>query len=498
MKLSGTIFVLFITLLLSGCVDRAAQLQAKETSEFLDQKSKVVATTVAKSEFIEQDLEISGEMVAGQDTTVSALQPGRIVQVFVKDGDSVKAGQVIAKQDTKVALDQLRQARAALNQALSAEDQAREALDQAERSFAVGPQKSLASLKQAQARLRSARAAYELSLSGARPEERRQAEADVEATRIALDTAERELSRTQRLVASGAVPGRELEIQRSNVAAAKATHENAVQNLAVIKNGNRKEDIDQALEQVREAEETVRIAEADRRLDPILQSAVNSAMAQVRNARAQVDSGLAGVSMAEQVLRDTDIRSPFAGKVSGRPVQVGTIVDASTAIVRVIGGGGLYFNGQLPSTKSTSVRIGMRVSATVEGLPGVTLSGRVAAVSPVAQGSGRLFDIRVQFYQTIPNLKAGMFVKGKITSKGSDVTIVPDYAVLSKQQEHFVFVVDDGIAKQIKVTLGQKFGEKQSVAGISPGETIVSHGQHLLVDGDNVTIDNSLIKEASK
>jgi RND family efflux transporter MFP subunit len=485
-------------LALGGCVDRDAQKQAKETAAFLSEKSKTVSTVEASYKRLEQTLDISGEITAGEDSSLAFLQPGRVAAVFVNEGDHVTVGQLLTRQETTTARDQLRQARATLTQALASEEQARAALDQAERNATVGPQKSSSTVRQAQAQLRSARAAYNKAMAGARPEERKQAEANVEAAEVALDTAQKELKRTERLVAAGAIPGKELDTQRSAVAAASATLETAVQNREVLKNGNRQEDIDQALEQVRQAEEAVRVAEADQRLDPLLQSAVRSAKAQLRNARAQEEEALASVSLAEQMLRDTEIRSPFAGKVSGKPLQAGTTAGPSAPVVRVIGDGGLYFNGQLPGSKVALLRVGMLVSATVEGRRNTSFSGRIAAISPMAQGAGRLFSVRVQLAETPGSVKPGMFVKGRIAINASQGTVVPKQAVMTEGTRCYLFAVRGGNATLVHVTPGLIQGEQQLVRGVSPGEQIVVQGQHALENGDRVTLDNTAQEKEQK
>lgn len=489
MRLFGSLVIATACVISGGCVDREAQKEARETTKFLKEAPKTVATTRVVSEVLRQSLDISGEMMAGEDSPLSALQPGRISAIFVREGDQVRLGQLLARLEPKNARDQLRQARATLTQALASEEQARSGLDQAERNAAIGPQKSISALKQAQAQLRSARAAHLRVLAGARPEERKQAETNVVSAQIALDTAQQEFQRTTRLVTAGAIAGKELEMQRSLVASARATYENAVQNQAVIQNGNRKEDIEQALEQVHQAEEAVQIAQADRLLDPLLQSSVHSARAQVKNARAQVDAALAALSLAQQVLRDTEIRSPFSGRIHGRPVQVGTVVDPGTAIARVIGDNGSYFNGQLPGSRAALVQVGMRVTATVEGLRGTTLSGRVAAISPATQGSGRLLRIRIQLARQPRQLKPGMFVKGQISLKETRGILIPRQAILSEGTRPYVFLIRRGIAEVAGVTLGTIYGDRQHVFGISAGDQVVTMGQHTLIKGDKVTID---------
>jgi hypothetical protein len=67
--------------------------------------------------------------------------------------------------------------------------------------------------------------------------------------------------------------------------------------------------------------------------------------------------------------------------------------------------------------------------------------------------------------------------------------VIPVEAVLTRQGEQIVFVVEEGLACLRRVTLGQESGEAASVLdGVEPGEQVVSRGQHYLQDGEKVTV----------
>jgi len=144
------------------------------------------------------------------------------------------------------------------------------------------------------------------------------------------------------------------------------------------------------------------------------------------------------------------------------------------------------------------VRIGMRVSATTELLRNTSLSGRVAAISPMAQGVGRLCSIRVHLVDIPGALKPGMFVKGEVVIKESQGTVVPKQAVMTEGARSYLFVVREGVARRVNVTPGATQGEQQQVRGVSPGDPVIVQGQHALEDGDRVTVDNTAEEEEQK
>jgi HlyD family secretion protein len=490
----------------TGCVDRAAQEQGKRTAQVLNDPVRPVKTATPKTTTLTETLEVTGDVTAGEDTSVAAKQSGRLTAVFVKDGDTVSTGQLIATQDATQAQAQLNQAQAqvgtalaAANQALAQRRQAESGLQQAIRNARSKPGQSTAAVRQAEASLRSARAQLQKALAGARPEERRQAEANVASAKANLDTAEKELQRVETLVREGAIAGNRLDQQRATTAAARTQYQNAVEALNLIQNGTRSEDIEVARAAVRQAEEGVASARSAKELDPLLQDAVETARAQVQaaiaqyeSAQAQVRSAQAQVAIARETITDTQIRAPFSGKVAGRPVQVGTIAGPQTTIARIIGGSGIYFTGQLPSTEVSRVRQGMPVQVTVDALPGKQYSGTVAAVSALGQSIGRLFDVRIQLNATDAALRPGMFARGVITVRTiPNATVLPRTAIVERDGGKFVFLMDGDQAKRVPVTTGLEKGTEVQVTGIPEGSKVIVAGQQSLIEGAKIREDKA-------
>src|SRR5579859_5817445 len=114
-------FVLFTT---PGCVNRAAQKQATKVQAIVtDPVQPVVAVPVVLKSLTETK-EITGQVTTSSDAQIGTKYAGRLVAVYVKDGDPVKKGQVIAEQDTSTQ-------RITLQQSLAAEASARSQLTQA-------------------------------------------------------------------------------------------------------------------------------------------------------------------------------------------------------------------------------------------------------------------------------------------------------------------------------------------------------------------------------
>ena len=468
--------ILAIALVVAGgCVNRQAQQQAGRTEKILRDPTIPVNVVSVDTRTIEEHLEITGEVTSGQDSSIGAKVGGRITAVYVREGDAVAAGQTIANLDTSSQMIQLRQAQAQVSAALSA-------LNQARQNASVTPQRTKAAVETAKAQLRSAKAQLQKARNGARPEERRQAENAVAAAKSNMDTARKQVERNRDLFAAGAISKAQLEISENTYQAALSQYQTALEQANMARNWSRPEDISSAEELVRQAEEAVRSAEAQKRLDSSLNDQVDAA-------RANLDAARSQVALIQQQISDAAIRSPFAGRILGRPIQAGTVVSAGAPIARVIGGQGIYFEGEAPEGTVSSIKIGSTVDVYIDALGQRMYPATVAAISPAAGNIGRLYKVRIQFTATPAEVKAGMFARGQVNLRAiQGAMVVPTSSIIRRSGEDYVFRVEGDKAKLVKISKGLEQELFTQVTGLKPGDKIVSQGQSTLEDGTPVKI----------
>ncbi len=488
MKLVSQISILALALVIGGCVDRGAQTRAKKTEEILSNPVVAVRTLPVNVQTLQETIEITGQVTTSTDSQVGAKNSGKIVAVYVKDGDPVSAGQTIAVQDTSSLNAQLNQALAGVQSAASSMQAANAQLSQAVSNARIQPTRSASAVRQAEAQLRSAKAQLTKALAGARQEERSQAEWNVRQAKSALDKAQRDLDRYTKLVAEGAVAAAVLEQYRLAYDTAQANYNSALQQQLAL--GNRSEDIDIARETVRQAEEGVRSAKAQQALDVNLNDQVQAARSQVSSARAQMQSAQAQVALARQAIADATIKAPFSGKVSGNPVQAGTVVGPGSPVARIVGKEGSYFEGEVPETNIDKIGVGSPVSVSVSALNGVSFTGTVQAVSPAGETVGRLFRVRVAFSGDTSTLKPGMYAVGKVTVRTvPNAPTVPIAAIVKRDGKDVVFVLDGDKAKLVTVQTGLQTNGVVQVDGLTSGQQVIIAGQNSLDDGSKVNLE---------
>jgi len=480
----------------------------------------VVNVAPASRQDISKTVEVTGSLVALQDVVVGAKQAGRVAAVYLREGDSVRAGQVVAMMDVSDFSAQVQQAQANLQAAITREQQARAQLAQAR----VGLTQALNGLRNARttlewtdrttvtavdvakAGLQSAQESLSIIRKGARDQERRQAEEQVRAAKSNYEKARADLRRYQELFREEAISRSQLDQFQAACDAAEASYNSAREALSLMQEGARPEDIRRAELAVQQARESLAKAEADRATVQLREQDVETARAGVDSARASVRAAEAGIAQAragvaqaraalrlvQQALRDAYIKSPINGYVAERRAEPGQQVGGGGSVMRIVNPNTVYFQAVLSESQFAQVRLGQRVNVTVDALPKESFRGEISRILPVASTAARSFTVRVDLVDADTRLRPQMFARGSILiDTHRQAVVVPKDAVLFDPVNNTARVfVSNGKAEEREVEVGYsdpKFVE--ILQGIRPGEKVVTVGQNALQNGDKIRVE---------
>lgn len=465
---------------LSGCAQRAPVNPAQEAAA----PATAVAVVSARTGDIPFTISVTGSLQALDDVTVSAKVPGKIANVFVREGDAVRAGQVVVQQDTSDLEAQVRQAEAALQSA-------RARLKQAETALALQPTQNETSLRQAEAALEAARARLRALETGARRQERQQMEQQVASAKANLDNAQSNLERIRRLYQQDAVSKQQVDAAQTAYDIALAQYRTAQEQLSLVQEGVRQEDLDAQRALVKQAEEAVRLAKTGDLQLRVRQDEVNAAKALVAQAEA-------GLLYARQQYESAFIRSPINGTVAMRAAQPGQMAGGGTPLMRIVNVNSIFFEANVSETDVRHVRVGQPVTVTVDAYPGRTFRGTVSRVYPVGSEGSRSFVVRVDMRNEGGVLKPEMFARGEIlVDVHRNVVLIPKDAILTQDGKQVVFVVKEGVARRVVVQTGYINGLNAEVSGIPAGAQVVVQGQENLREGDKVRVEELQTADAA-
>jgi multidrug efflux system membrane fusion protein len=195
----------------------------------------------------------------------------------------------------------------------------------------------------------------------------------------------------------------------------------------------------------------------------------------LRVARARERERGEAVALARRDLEATAVRAPFAGSVSERLADEGTVVTAQppTAVVVLQETTVLEARVGVAEAQLGHVRAGDRAELFVEGLP-EPVRARVEAVADSIDPASRTYLVRLLVPNPERALKAGAFLRAEIEPAPRAALLVPREALRSEGGEAQVLRAQGGRAVLTPVVLGALSEEEAEVLhGLAPGDRVI-------------------------
>jgi membrane fusion protein (multidrug efflux system) len=214
---------------------------------------------------------------------------------------------------------------------------------------------------------------------------------------------------------------------------------------------------------------------------------------EVEQAREAVEQAALALKGAALERRDTEVRSPIAGVVTERLIDVGDVLDAGTVAFRVADRDPLLIRARVPEADAERVAVGQRARGTL-GEESAELWGEVLRVAPlVDQGSGTVVAT-VAVSKGAEQVRIGRFVTCEIVvAERPQAVTIPQAAVALRGEDDRVLVAERGekgsVVRQRDVRLGVRNGPRvEVVEGLKPGDQVVVAAPDDLRDGAAVRV----------
>lgn len=198
-------------------------------------------------------------------------------------------------------------------------------------------------------------------------------------------------------------------------------------------------------------------------------------------------SEIAAIEQSGEVQKTLTLRAPASGYVLEKNVLAGQKIMAGDALYKVADLSTVWMEGEVFEQDIADVRVGQRVRADFDALPGEHRVGRIDYLYPTLDPETRTVRVRVILPNGDGRLKPGMYATIRIAgTERRDVLTIPQSAVLATGERNIVFVRDTtGMLTPREVVVGASNDERiEILQGLVPGETVVSSAT-FLVDAES-------------
>jgi RND family efflux transporter MFP subunit len=189
---------------------------------------------------------------------------------------------------------------------------------------------------------------------------------------------------------------------------------------------------------------------------------------------------------------DASIKSSINGIVNKRNIEPGSVVSPGTVLFELVNVSTLKLRVTVTEQQVANLKKGTEVPVKVSVYPDKEFKGKITFIAPKADESLN-FPVDIEITNNPNNqIKAGMYGSAKFGNSAANqpsVLTIPRIAFIGGVGNSQVFVVNDSVAKLVKITAGRIFGEEVEVlGGLKEGDVVVTSGQINLQDGTKVSV----------
>jgi len=396
-----------VSAFVASCGGSKANVRKEEPADNAQPIAVEVTTAAAIKRDLPRFFEATGSLAGDQQTDVAPQTSGKVVAVGVDIGTYVKRGQMLVRLDDS-------ELKLRVDQAAAQLEQAKAAVRQAEEKIGLRPGQAFDPNRVA----------------------------EVAAARVALDLAEKNLRRAEKLIESGDVSRSFYDEQRS-------------------RRDQLKEQYDVAVAQARQN-----------------YAAVDVARTNVANAEAQL-------ALARKNLSYANIPAPIDGYVTERTADLGEYVSPQQKVATIVRTNPLRIRIDIPEQAIPEVRVGQSVSINTSAWPDKNFAGRVARIAPNVSATSRTLTVEAEIENSSNALKPGQFATVRLLQeRAAPAVLIPARAVVNEAGVNRVFVIKNGHAEQRLVQTGQTEGDLIEVkSGVAAEEQVATSNLEQLSDG---------------
>lgn len=196
------------------------------------------------------------------------------------------------------------------------------------------------------------------------------------------------------------------------------------------------------------------------------------------------DQQIAAIGNSGQIKQEFDILSTTTGIITARRVNPGDYVTAGTVLFDIADLSKVWLLFDAYESDLPFLKVGDNMSFTIQALPGMKFSGKIAFIDPVIDPFTRVAKVRVETGNASGKLKPEMFATGIVNASLAEYRnklVIPRSAVLWTGRRAVVYVKqpdsEEPVFKMREIELGPLLQDSYVVVrGLTDGEEIVTQG----------------------
>lgn len=420
----------------------------------------VTVYEVAKSS-IASDVSYTGELESSQSVGLISKVSAKAMKVYVKEGDYVEAGDILATLDQT-------DIRLSYEQALAGYESALASYNQVVNST------SKQQTTQASNALLNAENAYNQALANyEREKSLYENGSQLKLSEQAYNDAKSNYDRVKQLFDMGGASKIELD-------GAYSTLLNAEENYKTVKVTS-SASFDAAKIALSNAENALKSAKDNISLTQ------NSVSSSVSTAKAGVNSAKASLNIAQNALSNTTIISPISGYVGLCNIKENQMVSQGFEIFQVKNTHLIDATINVTESVIRNIEVGSKAIVNVQSADIMGIEGVCTVVNPIKNDMTGLYTVKVSIDNTDEKINVGMIADiTLVTSSKDDIIKVPTNSLINKSGKYYLYIANGNKAEKREVKIGINDEEYTEIlSGLKMGDKVIVDGKDYITDTNN-------------
>ncbi len=213
--------------------------------------------------------------------------------------------------------------------------------------------------------------------------------------------------------------------------------------------------------------------------------------------KSRFDSDVAKVSKLSAQLKNAELKlerctiiAPMAGVINRTDVEEGLYLNVQDPIAVILDISRVKACVGIPESDVDEVRRLTSFNITIDALGDKTIKGKKHFLSRSPESFAHLYKLEIEVPNPDGKILPGMFARADIVKREvKDSISVPLYSVITRVNEQFVYVENDGKAEVRMVETGILEGWKIEITkGLSKGDRVIVVGHRSLDEGQKVNV----------
>lgn len=205
--------------------------------------------------------------------------------------------------------------------------------------------------------------------------------------------------------------------------------------------------------------------------------------------QANLDEAKASYLAAKKDFDDLTVKAQISGMVTDLNDKLYSQIETYRPLFTVVDDSKMYQRSGVSVSEINGIHLGNRAEVTIEGTDSPYV-GKVVEINPVASKDTKKYQVKVEIENPKGELKKGMYSKAIIEAGEKNAYVVPKSAVVVRDLFSYIFIIENGEAREIKIERGYAKGDDMEI--ISPElqgtMELVVDGQYILSNRDKVNI----------